>query len=648
MTSVLQAEARITAVDATGNTFQAISEKVRGLASSMKALGGVAGSGIGAANKTVGALQRSMRTLAPAAAGAAAYEGMHGVSGLIHETVQATAAGAHETIRGEVAGLTGTEIEHEKALSLEMSHRYKSLSQTTIQHALRNMRSVVGTYEEAAKILDPMLKLRVAAAGAHPEHAGELAEDFDKLIKGMEIKGVTMDPQKFTSYMQGMAKAINVFGDTLRPTDYYEMFKYGRQATSNLSEEFMLKTAPTLAQELGGSSTGKALSSFYQAIVGGRIKEQSVKAMAQLGLVNMDKVVRTKTGSIKGLMPGGVKGWQIAAHDPYAWVNEILLPTLQKHGITDKDAIQARIGTIFQQATAAQLVSIFATQQARIKKDWALVGGAKGLDAADLYMGSDPFVAWSGVTEQFKNFLRAAGDPMIGPATAGLNKLSDAIVGMEKAASKHPYTAAGALVAATTGLGAASAAASIWALRGILGTGKTLLNAGGTAVEALTGEAAAKAALRATAESLFRAPAATNVVSHSLLGGAFASLMLPASVGEGSYELGRFATDQAFQHPDIYKPLAEGGMLGALAPEGYVEAAALANNQSREPVTAEVKGDANLNVNVQVEPSPDFITRITTMFQNEINAFRNSGGTPATGTAGSTGRSMPGAAPSPQ
>jgi hypothetical protein len=74
-----------------------------------------------------------------------------------------------------------------------------------------------------------------------------------------------------------MAKALNVFGDTLRPTDYYEMFKYGRAATNALSDDFMLKTAPTLAQELGGSSAGKALSSFYTQFVGGKMSNKAVE-----------------------------------------------------------------------------------------------------------------------------------------------------------------------------------------------------------------------------------------------------------------------------------------------------------------------------------------------------------------------------------
>ncbi len=68
-------------------------------------------------------------------------------------------------------------------------------------HTARNVRAVVGTFDEAAKIMDPLMQLRVTALGAHPDTAGELGEDFDKLVKGMEIKGVTQDLGKFNHYI---------------------------------------------------------------------------------------------------------------------------------------------------------------------------------------------------------------------------------------------------------------------------------------------------------------------------------------------------------------------------------------------------------------------------------------------------------------
>lgn len=62
---------------------------------------------------------------------------------------------------------------------------------------------------------------------------------------------------------------------------------------------------------------------------------------------------------------------------------------------------------------------------------------------------------------------------------------------------------------------------------------------------------------------------------------------------------------------------------------------------------AEVKGSADLNVNVQVEPSDSFISRIVSGLHNEINVFTGGGSTPGrgVGTDGSTGLSMPEAVP---
>ena len=616
MARIIEAEARISAIDATGEVFQKVAQKVRGLAGTMKSFGTSANAFSGGVNRSIGRVHGAMRTLAPVAAGAASFEAMRGVRDIVHDAVQATASRAHEAARMEVSGMSQSEIADAERVSQQLSERYRALSTTTIMHALRNMRAIVGTYEEAGKILDPILKLRIAAMGAHPERAEALSEDFDQLVKGMEIKGVTMDPAKFASYINGMAKAINVFGDTLNPTDYYQMFKFGRQATQNLSEKFMLETAPTLAQELGGMSAGRAMSSFYQAIVGGRIKEQSVRELDALGLVNQNRVVRTKSGSIKGLLPGGIVGSQLAASDPYAWVNQVLLPALQKHGITDKGQIQAVIGTIFQQATAAQMAGIFATQQARIQKDWNLVHGAQGSEAADVFMSKDPFVAWKAVTEQLQNLFAIAGGPLAAPAARGLNLLAEGIVKIENAAAAHSKIAAGTLAAGTVGLLGAAGAAGLWALRGMYGVGKRLAGAGEAAVEDLSGTDAIRVMQSALPGAAEAGPSLLGTIGTTagMLG------MLPAAAGASIWAGGK-AQDYFGNKPDVSSVPGVGYVPGMPIPE--------------------VKGNADLNVSVQVEPSDSFISRIVSAIRNDINVFSSAG------TAGSTGVSMPEATPNP-
>jgi hypothetical protein len=631
-TRIIQAEARISAVDATGETFAAIAAKVRGVTSAFKSLGNVGASGIGNMNRTISRLQHTMRAVGPVASSAAAYEGMRGVAGLVHETVKATAERAHEQVRMAVSGMSDAEIAEAERVSGDLSERYKALSTTTIMHALRNMRAIVGTYEEAGKILEPILKLRIATMGAHPERAAELAEDFDKLVKGMEIKGVTMDPEKFTSYMQGMAKAINVFGDTLRPTDFYEMFKYGNTAVQALSQKFMLETAPTFAQEMGGSRTGSSLAMFYAKTVGDTMTLIAANELKKFGLIDMNKV-QSKAGRITKLHPGAVAGWQLAAHDPYAWVNDVFLPALKAHGVTDKDQILGEIATIFgsgRQSSGA-LVSILATQQARIQKDWALVHGAKGLDAADAFMSKDPFIAWQGVTEQFKNFLALAGSPLAEPAAKGLNELASGIDALENALKGHPLAATGLTAAGLAGGGIGAWKLSRYALGKFFG----MVRGGAAATPA--GEewtaAAAIQAMRAASKAPLLAPEAAA-------GGGWLSSLF---AGPGAMALPFYlATKDAW-------PAAQQQISTALARHYGADTPWVKALQPTDAAKPEVKGSADLNVKVSVEPSDDFISRIIAALRNEINVLGGSSVEPGSGvgTAGSTGLSMPQATPGP-
>jgi hypothetical protein len=385
------------------------------------------------------------------------------------------------------------------------------------------------------------------------------------------------------------------------------------------------------------------MSSFYQAIVGGRIKEQSVKEMEKLGLINEDKVVRTKTGSIKGLLPGGVVGADLAASDPYAWVNEQLLPALKAHGITSQEDIQATIATIFQQGTAAQMAGIFATQQSRVKKDWDRVHEAKGLEAASIFQSDDPGIAWAGMTEQFKNLLAAAGSPLAKPAAEGMNAIASGIVALENAASGHP-------IASTLGLGAAAGggtALSAWLLRkGVQGVGSMFGGGGG----AVAGGPVAELLAASSGPSVLGTIGA-GMWRGGLYGGSFA--MLDAMKRDHDHSLRSYlrsmfgytetAEDRLAPSPWEKPPADSEPNFGQRFGEWKTAGA-----YGVSMPAPEVKGSAELNVNVQVEPSDSFISRFVQAVRNEINVFGN-GASPGAGvgTAGSTGLSMPEAGPQP-
>ena len=419
--AVLESQLRIRAVDETKAAFDAIQAHIKSLSATVgsvnRAIGGT-GAVVSSVGRTAGAVSRNAALaergrggLGASLAGAAAgVGGIYGAGLAARAAVAAVASRQHEQARMAVAGETPEEIRAAELETAKLAAEFPNVSQPDLLHMLRNARSIVGSYEEAAKIAEPLVKLRTLAQLQRPGE--DVSEDFDQLIKALEIKGVTQNPKQFQEYMEGIAKAINVFGDTLRPYQYYEMFKYGRQATSGLSERFILGTAPTLAQELGGQGFGAAVSAFNRLLVSGVGKKGSFEELARLGLIDQNAVANIPgTGEGQGLKAGHtVSGWQLAQSDPNEWVKQYLLPAFDKAGIKDKDQVLKEVGLLFQSQRASQLVDLLATQQARIGKDYRLIANAPGLSAAGQAIVQDPGLSWQGVKNSVDALVGVLGE----------------------------------------------------------------------------------------------------------------------------------------------------------------------------------------------------------------------------------------------
>jgi hypothetical protein len=667
MGTILEALAVIKGKDSTGGAFDAVAAKISRIARASNALNRDVQKQLNiaaVADRQAGRLERATSAVGTgariAAGAAAAYGGSRAVTAVARETIKVSSDRAHEETRMRASGMTEQEIKEANDLAGSISKKYPSISQTDAMHAARNIRSVTGHFEEATKILDPLMRLRVVAMGAHPEKFEELGQDFDKLVKGMEIKGVTQDMEKFNHYIDGMAKAVNVFGDTLRPTDYYEMFKYGRAATNALSDDFMLKTAPTLAQELGGSSAGKALSSFYTQFVGGKMSNKALEQLQQYGLVtDMSKVIKTSTGNVKGVLPGAIAGQeylQPGATDPYAWVNKVLIPHLAQKGVTDPSQVQEVIAAMASQQTTAQMMSIFATQRARIEKDKHLVEGAQGVGAADLFQKHDPKVIAKSIGAQLDNALANTTAPMMPAVNQGMNWLASGLA----YTAEHAKTRPGDIVAGGGWLAAMSGALGLDSLGrtnqfftgkgGSLGLSKVVASM--APVLALT--QLADAALddddinrlkRYEAGPRYRLDQLEHLDDADKAAGIYGDPDFEADV-RAKTGAKRAALESELEGFGYNPAVTQGRYRGQSGPNWTIDdirkATGIGGNG--EPVKAEVVGEATLKTEVTVSPSPDFLARVQQTVQNGINAFRSSGG-PATGSSGSTGRSMPEAGP---
>jgi hypothetical protein len=207
-------------------------------------------------------------------------------------------------MRQDLAAMSADEIAKGEKLSSDLAAKYPSVPQSEIMHSLRTARTVTGSFDEATDVLEPLTKLRVIAQAASPGTSAEdMRAEFDKLVKALEVAGVTQDKPRLNSYINDVAKSLNAFGDQIKPEDYFDMLRYGRQASSRISERFLMTTMATLGSEFGGSNIGTALSGFNQAVVGNRFTHTAALGFAQLGLIDDKDLARTKTGEIKGILP---------------------------------------------------------------------------------------------------------------------------------------------------------------------------------------------------------------------------------------------------------------------------------------------------------------------------------------------------------
>ncbi|MBS0528621.1 MAG: hypothetical protein JSS22_04435, partial [Proteobacteria bacterium] len=171
------------------------------------------------------------------------------------------------------------------------------------------------------------------------------------------------------------------------------------------------------------------------------------------------------------------------------------------------------------------------------------------------------------------------------------------------------------------------------------------LAAGGTVTKATTAATSAAVAGGATAFGGFALPA---TIAGSLAVPAIAAYLAwqqnkanptakPSEIVGGDGDMAWAANfGAAFDKPSPHGPFTLHPFPGGTA----------ATYGTAEPAKAEVVGNATLDINVQVSPSADFMAKVDQRVDNKINAFRASGAA-ASGSTGSTGRSMPEAVAAP-
>lgn len=257
------------------------------------------------------------------------------------------------------------------------------VSQTEKMDTLRESVGLFGGMEHAKPLIPIIAQLNKANAALYGGKVDSIDEgSVHSLMRFIDRRGGTHDTATFTRTLDLAQKMVNASGGFINFRDLEQFSQYGGTAFRGLSDEGLINMSG-LMQEQGGGKAGQAMMSVYQNLIAGRATKKSLVNLQELGLGTMAYQTHAQVGGkpFKTMVMKDLVGKDQLQADPVGWVREVLLPALQKKGITDPGKQLQVVNDFLSNRTASGQQGIMTTQQLQLMRDANLTRGSKGAQA---------------------------------------------------------------------------------------------------------------------------------------------------------------------------------------------------------------------------------------------------------------------------
>ena len=271
--------------------------------------------------------------------------------------------------------------------SIEFAKQMKAygVSQVDKAELMRDALSTFADAHHAEMVLPTLAKMKFANKAVFGQAQGADNERmFMDLLKVIELRGGLASEAEFRKQADMVQRVITATGGRVQADEWLNVIKRGGLAAKGMDSEAFYYTLEPLVQEMGGNTVGTAMMSAYQNLYQGKTTKRTLGNLDRFGLIaDRSKVKEDKAGQVSFMDPGALKGADIFRTDQFAWMEQVLLPTLKEKGITEKDQVLDAIGSIFSNRTASNLMSQMYLQRDQIHKNMRLNKGAAGIDELD-------------------------------------------------------------------------------------------------------------------------------------------------------------------------------------------------------------------------------------------------------------------------
>jgi len=318
--------------------------------------------------------------------------------------------------RMQQMGMTPQDMQDAQRAAWSASKATPTSSPTDALDAIMHLRMVFGHTADALQNLPTILRMEGVLS-----NAGLRGDQSYEIAKSLEMIGATKTPAMFAEYADAITKGIIAAGGKVTAQDYLSAIKYGRTAAQGWDKSFIEYYLPTLIQEMksrggsGGASggPGNPLMSMYGAVVQGTVPQKALKVWDSLGLIDQSKVVWTKSHMMRGLEPGGIKGWQEFMSNPFQWTQQYLLPALVQAGYTTHAQQLQAISYLFPNRTAGFVATQMTEQAWKFERDRRLIENTKGINNYAQVMQMSPQMQEEALHKRFEALRTIVGLQLI-------------------------------------------------------------------------------------------------------------------------------------------------------------------------------------------------------------------------------------------
>jgi hypothetical protein len=290
------------------------------------------------------------------------------------------------------------------ATQMALSSNLPGISKIEMMSAINDAATVTRNAAQALKLAPTVATMSFANRQLYAMRGQSFTQqDEMRLLRFAELKTGTTDPNKIIPTLNLLEQGFTSEAARLRPTDLFTFSKLGAAMLSQLSDTGLAALFP-LIQSLGGARAGTGLYTMQTSLMKGQNMRTGKRAVAEfqrLGIYGDNARLKPQLTSL-------------LQSDPVAFINQVLVPAMEKKGITTTQQKIAESNVLFTQ-TAARVFAQVLEQEPRIAASRALVPRAAGVQTAYQTALTTPggqlaqvSAAWSNLALAFGNLTKPA------------------------------------------------------------------------------------------------------------------------------------------------------------------------------------------------------------------------------------------------